>query len=102
MRKYCCLIWRKHRSAIHCQGFTRERNSEHVWTIPCAARENPLAFLFCREKPRLAFRLGWFLLSDALADRKRHLAKAFVGVDDYVVAVQDLAIENLQGQRILH
>jgi hypothetical protein len=50
----------------------------------------------------LAFRLGRFLLSDALADRKGHLAKAFVGVDDYVVAVQDFAIENLQRQRILH
>jgi hypothetical protein len=61
----------------------------------------PVALLFCGQ-PRLAFRLGWFLLSDALADRKRHLAKAFVGVDDYVVAVQDFAIENLQRQRILH
>ena len=40
----------------------------------------------------LPFRFHWLFLRDALADFKLQLAGLFVCVDDYVVAVQHLAV----------
>ena len=50
----------------------------------------------------LALCFRWFFLPDALADRELHLAGLFVRVNDHVIAVQHLAVENLQCQRVLH
>ncbi len=43
-----------------------------------------------------------FFFAHPLADLKGHLARAFIRVDDDVVAVQYFAVENLERQRILH
>src|SRR5689334_7762014 len=43
-----------------------------------------------------------FFLSDSLADLERQLAGFLVGIDDYVIAVQNLAVEDFDGQRILN
>ena len=56
----------------------------------------------CERSNCLPLRFRRFFLSHALADLEFHLAGFLVGVDDHVVAMQNLSIENLQGQRILH
>jgi hypothetical protein len=50
----------------------------------------------------LALRLRRFFLPHALAHLELHLAGLLVGVDLYVVAVQNFAVENFHRQRILH
>ena len=43
-----------------------------------------------------------FLLPDPFADLEDHFASALVGIDDDVITVQDLPIQYLEGERILH
>src|SRR3984893_476096 len=48
------------------------------------------------------FRFRRFFLPDPLAYLELHLAGFLVGIDDDVIAVKNLAVENLECQRILH
>src|SRR5207247_278837 len=48
----------------------------------------------------LLFRCRW--LSHALADREPYLPDFPIRIRDYMIAVQDLAVENIHGQRILN
>src|SRR5579872_2977787 len=50
----------------------------------------------------LSFRLCRFFLADSFTYFEGHLAGLLVGVDDDMIAVKDLAIEDLHRQRILH
>src|SRR5258708_36278975 len=50
----------------------------------------------------LPLRLHRLFLSHAPADFALHLAGFLVSIGDHMVAVQDLSIQNLQRQRILH
>ncbi len=61
-----------------------------------------LAQAFRRDLLALFSCLLRYFFADAFADLELHLAGFLVGVDDDVIAMENFAVENFQGKRILH
>src|SRR5208283_2655409 len=77
-------------------------------TLYSTSRDQSLTFavetrLACaRHALTLLLRLGRHFLPDTLTYFENHLASFFIGIHDHVVPVQNLAVQNLQRQRVLH
>src|SRR5678816_3109636 len=80
----------------------RSKKSSHGFTDLSVSIREIRGCTSINEESRLRRLLRLGSLSYTFADLERQLARLLVHVDDDVVSVQDLSVQNLHGERILH